>query len=222
MTYALPQWMSVALSEQRLSTYVAAAHGDLSRAERLYWWNAEVSGAFLGPLHCLELTLRNALHDRLGVAFGRPDWWEAVPLSQHGRKQVEDARRKRCQRPGATVSTDGVVSELSFGFWVSLLSSGNSYDRRLWVPHLHRAFPHYSGRRDALHREFDSIRLFRNRISHHEPIHHRHLAADHGKIYRLLGHLSPAMASAARRMDRVPEILNVYEETCTGVRQPRF
>ncbi|MFJ4681484.1 hypothetical protein [Kitasatospora sp. NPDC088783] len=222
MTYDLPRWMSDALSEQRLAGYVETARGDVGRAMRLYWWNAEVSGAFLGPLQCLEVTLRNAVHNQLTSAFGRSDWWEAVLLNPYGRSRVANARDKRRRRSRVAVSADGIVSELPFGFWVSLLSAGDSYDRRLWVPHLHRAFPHYSGRRDSLHHEFDEIREFRNRISHHEPIHRQPLAADREKIYRLLGHLNPEMAAEAQSMDRVPEILDAYEETCAGVRLPRF
>ncbi|MEV4561925.1 hypothetical protein AB0K51_33785 [Kitasatospora sp. NPDC049285] len=219
MTNALPRWMRTALSEQRLVPYVKATGGDEGQARLLYWWNAEASGAFLGPLHCLELTLRNALHDRLGAGFGRADWWEAAPLSPNGRKLIDEARRKGGRRHGVT-SSDDVVAELSFGFWVSLLST--AYDRALWVPFLHRAFPHYSGRRRLLHEDFYSMQLFRNRIGHHEPIHHRHLAADHAKIYRLLEYLSPDMAAAARAMDRVPEVLSTREDTCGGLRPPRF
>jgi hypothetical protein len=49
--------------------------------------------------------------------------------------------------------------------------------------------------------------LLRNRIMRHEPIHHRDLAADHRKIYRLLGYPSPDVALAAKALDRVPEVL---------------
>ena len=47
--------------------------------------------------------------------------------------------------------------------------------------------------------------MLRNRIMHHEPIHHRHLEADHAKIYRLLGYIEPEAASWLRGFDRVPE-----------------
>ncbi|GAA4851808.1 hypothetical protein [Kitasatospora terrestris] len=222
MTDKLPTWMRAALSEPRLAAYLAATGGDPGAARLLYWWNAEVSGAFLGPLHSLELTLRNALHDELAKVHGRADWWAQAPLNAHGRRLVDEARRKRSRRSRRTVTADDLVAELSFGFWVSLLSSGDSYDRRFWVPALHRAFPHYSGRRDRLHRSFESMLLFRNKISHHEPIHHRPLEADHAKIYELLEYLSPAMASETRALDRVPTVLQSREDTCSGRRPPQF
>ncbi|GAA3118713.1 hypothetical protein [Nonomuraea salmonea] len=98
-----------------------------------------------------------------------------------------------------------MVTELSFGFWVSLLS--RKYDRHLWVPALHRAFPYYSGSRESLRDNLQAMVFLRNRIMHHEPIHHRHLAADHVKIYTLLGYVEPQFASWLRAFDRVPEVL---------------
>jgi hypothetical protein len=222
MSEPLPVWMRKALSDRRLAPYRAAGGNDDAAARLLYWWNAEISGAFLGPLHCLELTLRNALHDELTARYGRPDWWSTAPLNTNGRLLVDRARSKRSRRGGGTAAADDVMAELSFGFWVSMLSSGDSYDRRFWVPTLHRAFPHYSGPRAALHRSFESMVLFRNRIGHHEPIHHRHLSADHARIYQLLEYLSPGMAAEARRLDRVPAVLADRDDTCGGIRPPQF
>ena len=53
------------LSEERLSTYLAASGGDFERAIALYAWNSEVTGAFWEHLGHLEVTLRNALDARL-------------------------------------------------------------------------------------------------------------------------------------------------------------
>lgn len=115
-----------------------------------------------------------------------------------------DAEGSRRRRKG-TAGADDVVANLPFGFWVALISS--DYDRYLWVPALHRAFPYYHGRRKTLHDNFDAMRRFRNRIMHHEPVHHRHLEADHEKICRLLGYIEPETAAWLGEFDRVPEIL---------------
>lgn len=100
---------------------------------------------------------------------------------------------------------DSVVAELSFGFWVSLLS--RRYDRYFWVPALHKAFPGYHGDRESLRDNLQAMLRLRNRIMHHEPIHHRHLEADHAKIYRLLGYIEPEAATWLRKFDRVPDVL---------------
>ncbi|MGY1498955.1 hypothetical protein ACW4TU_20555 [Streptomyces sp. QTS52] len=220
MTNRLPDWMVRDLSLPRLRRYIRAAHGDARGAERLYWWNVELSAALVGPLHCLELTLRNALHDALVRHHGRPDWWEVAPLNERGRGLVDGARRS-CERRLPRTRPDDVVAELTLGFWVSLLSRG--YDRHFWAPVLQFAFPHYSGgRRDRLYRDLTSLVLLRNRVMHHEPVHHRHLQADHDSIYRVLGHLSPELAKEAQAMDRFPAVLAARADVLGGVRPPRF
>lgn len=201
----LPDWMREFFSSARLGPYLLAAKSDALLAERLYWWNIKVSQAFYLPLKCLEVSVRNALHAKLRDRFGRADWWAAAPLNANSVRLVDEARTK-CERRGTRQAcADDIVAQLSFGFWVSLVSS--SYDRHLWVPALHQAFPHYSGPRKTLHRGFETMRLLRNRIGHHEPIHHRDLAADHARIYRLLGWLNPELATGVRVRDEVPAVL---------------
>lgn len=48
---------------------------------------------------------------------------------------------------------------------------------------------------------------------HHEPIHHRHLAADHASLCRLLRGLSPEALAQMSADDRVPEILARHRRT---------
>ena len=70
--------METAIAAARLKTYVdhavrkdpAATKDD---ALDLYVWNLQVSAAFQGPLHLLEVSLRNALHEQLSRHFGA-DW----------------------------------------------------------------------------------------------------------------------------------------------------
>lgn len=214
-----PDWLVSALSSPRLSKYVLVARGRTDTAVRLYWWNVEVCGALYGSLHCLELALRNALHDRLRRKYGRPDWWEVAPLDPQTKRLVAEARRK-CERRRTAPTPDSIVAELSFGFWVSLLSRG--YDRGLWVPTLHKAFPYLDQPRKRLYDGLTSLVLLRNRIMHHEPVHHRDLSADHAKIYRMLGYISPELAVEAKAMDRFPEVLAVRRATLDGTRAARF
>jgi hypothetical protein len=48
-----------ALSQERLSTYLAAANGDHAAALRLYVWNTEIGAAFYGPQQTLEILVRH-------------------------------------------------------------------------------------------------------------------------------------------------------------------
>jgi hypothetical protein len=219
----MPEWMRKAFSDSRLAPYLRATQGDAAAAARLYWWNMEVSAALYGPLHCLEVTLRNAMNDQLRTRYERPDWWTTAPLSPDSQKLVDKARHLVAKRHRGPISADGVVAELNFGFWASLLSRGrHSYDRLLWVPTLHKAFPRYSGKRALLYDNLSSLVLLRNRIMHYEPVHHRDLAADHAKVYRLLGYITPLAAKEILTMDRFPAVLSRRDDAASDKRPASF
>ncbi|HEY3709594.1 MAG TPA: hypothetical protein VGL64_09480 [Amycolatopsis sp.] len=149
-------WIRDTLSSPRFAPYLARTGGDVVGALELYWWNVDVSAAFYTSLHCLEMALRNAVHRRLTVAYGRAGWWEVAPLSANGRRKVHDALGKLSTRTRRSTADD-VVAELTLGFWVSMVSG--AYDRSLWVPHLHRAFPLFRGRRRQLHEDLHTVLL---------------------------------------------------------------
>ncbi|EID54181.1 hypothetical protein [Saccharomonospora xinjiangensis] len=203
----MPDWVHDFVSPPRFKPYLKAASGDVATAVRLYWWNIEVSSAFYPSLHFLEVALRNAMHRQLAGTFARDDWWETASLLKVSLSKVYAARAKLTERgrPPKPLTADDVMAQLSLGFWTSLTSK--RHDQILWVPCLHRAFPHYRGARERLHRELDTVRLFRNRIMHHEPIFHRDLGADRRTILRLLGYLSPRLLEQLTPYDRVEAVL---------------
>lgn len=106
---ATPAWMHKVFSAPRMNAYLVAADQDPTTAWRLYTWNVAVSGAFYGPLHCLEIALRNAMHDALRTGFAREDWWTAAPLQPHGQRLVNEARTK-CHRSRPPSADDIVAS----------------------------------------------------------------------------------------------------------------
>jgi len=53
-----------AMSSARFQTYLDLAGGDVL-AMRHYVWNSSVASAFQAPLQTLEITLRNAVHERM-------------------------------------------------------------------------------------------------------------------------------------------------------------
>ncbi|MGV9681014.1 hypothetical protein ACWDSJ_37580 [Nocardia sp. NPDC003482] len=171
----------------------------------LYIWNLQIAEAFYTPLHCLEISLRNSLHEQLKLHFQQEQWWQVAPVDAHTTAKIGEAVRELRKRSTDNPSADSIVAELSFGFWVSLLS--RRYDRHLWVPVLHKGFAHYRGQREPLRDNLQAMVLLRNRIMHHEPIHHRHLAADHAKIYILLRYLGPELTEWLQAIDRVPATL---------------
>lgn len=198
------EWIGGVLSEVRFAPYLAECGGDAAAAWRLYVLNISISMAFYPLLHFAEITLRNALHRELGAHFRRADWWAVAPLDGHGQRLVKRAKEK-ASAPHSPQNAGDLMTKLTFGFWVSLVS--RTYDRALWVPALHRAFPNYHGRRDALHAELREVLGLRNCVMHHEAVLRRDLEAKHDTIYRLLDYISPDLAAAIRQIDRVPSML---------------
>lgn len=183
-----------ALSAARMRTFEAAAgvqSDDDPAALRLYAWNAEVSGAFLAPLHVCEVVIRNAVSDALEALYG-PRWpWSptferSLPNPMQGyspRLDLQSARR-------AAHTTGKVIPELKFVFWQKMFTG--RYDTRIWDQHLRRVLPNLDPAkpvatlRQAIYGDLERVRLLRNRIAHHEPIFARALADDYQTILRLV------------------------------------
>ncbi|MGH3621902.1 MAG: hypothetical protein ACRDQ5_08940 [Sciscionella sp.] len=219
-------WMAAALSFERLRPYLDECGDQLDVALRMYTWNTEIAGAFHGPLDWLEIVLRNGLHHELKREFGRGDWWNSprIRLRRHALDQIAEANRK-LGTFASSAPAGKLVAELSLGFWVALVSAGRggfNYETTLWRPALRFAFSAYRGRRAPLHRDLESVRLLRNRIAHCEPVHRRHLHADHETVIRLIGYLSPNAAQHVRCHSRVPEVLARRAGVCDGTAEPSF
>jgi hypothetical protein len=191
-----PVWVSRLLSIPRWEAYCSATGGRTAGAWDLYRWNLAMCAVLHEPLHWAELALRNRLHQALQAHFGRSDWWLLTSLdpgAQHKIRAAVDRSKGKCASP----SPDDLVSELSFGFWVSLLAS--RYDRTLWVPVLHRAFrPAYTGRRHLLHDDLCATLRLRNRVMHHEPIFREGLKGDVDRREQILLLLAPQVLTESQ------------------------
>ncbi|WP_250033220.1 hypothetical protein [Paractinoplanes maris] len=175
-------------------------------ALELYWWNIEVSAAFYPALNFLEVILRNAFHDELTSNYARSEWWTTAPPVGDGAFVIDAAQRKLNRTSGHVPTSDDVVAAMPFGFWVSLLSRSN--EEVMWRPALYRAFrPGYRGPRRQMHAHLEHLRMFRNRIMHHEPVHMRHLEADRERIYELVEYLAPGATRMLERVDNLAEVL---------------
>jgi hypothetical protein len=201
------EWVTTFLSAPRFKAYVRDCEGDETVALTLYWWNIDVSAAFYPPLSIFEVILRNALHEELTYHYARPEWWTVARPAGDGAHLIAAAQRKLTWTCGHTPTADDVVAAMSFGFWVSLLSRSN--EELMWRPALYRAFrPSYRGSRREMHSHLEHLRMFRNRIMHHEPVHMRHLEADRRRIYELSEYLAPGATTMLQRMDRLAHVLD--------------
>jgi hypothetical protein len=127
-------------------------------------------------------------------------WYRRRQLfpGRHGYRAWSDieAARQRATRRGKRAEIHGkVIAELNFGFWRFLCTA--PYLTSLWVPALTTALPHHpnAGKprqvRADVEDRMQRLQFLRNRIAHHEPIHHRNLARDHAEMLELVGWICP-------------------------------
>ena len=196
------------ISPERFQSYLDATGGDVEAALRLYVWNTAVSGAFYGPLQACEISLRNAVHDRLSQRYG-VRWFENGAFLDPGDVAMAAKAIDRINRLGKTPTPGRVISELGFAYWVGL--TANYYDQTIWRTELAFLF-HPRPRRKDVYSDLDRLRTLRNRIAHHEPIHNRNLIQDYERVDRVLRLLSPEKTDWVARHSRVYETLALSPE----------
>ncbi|KAK0332686.1 hypothetical protein LTR94_023888 [Friedmanniomyces endolithicus] len=180
-----------ALSTDRFQSYLDWANQDQSLAERLYTFNVQLSAALYGPLHMLEVVLRNKVDAFLTQAYGAA-WLDdvAVLTDHYQRGSVQKARQKLVsERKAATHSQ--IIAELNFGFWCSLFGRQSHH---LWQT-LRPVFQSKGVQRGAVAQELRELRILRNRIAHYELILPMPLAQRYAGITTWTGWLSPTAAA---------------------------
>lgn len=165
-----------ALSPARLARYLPAAkasNGDRHLALRLYVWNARLCEAMYFPLQIAEIAVRNAVEKSITKRFG-DRWHENAKfvnlLPKRMKTELTEVIRKSGARQNGLTAKDDIVANLTFGFWVSLMT--RSFENHLWVNGISQSFTHSKATdtRETIHKSLEEIRIFRNKIMHHHPI----------------------------------------------------
>jgi hypothetical protein len=194
-----------ALSEARLGRYLRDAGGDKHYALRLYVWNIRLCETLYLPTQVCEVTLRNAI-DRAVRAKHGDNWISRgsflCTLPDRLKTELHDVIRTETATYGHGMTIDHVVSGLSFGFWLHLLTK--HYDGTLWPHAFPICFPHKPSAidRHSLYERANRFRLHRNRLAHHKPVYDRAPNAEYqnildlvswvcGETHWLVKHLTP-------------------------------
>ncbi len=198
-----------AISHERLDAY--CQHGSSNDDAELfahYAWNMALSESLYTPLQCLEVSLRNSVHDAATAHF-KTDIWFDLPglLSSQEMNKVQEAKNTlvKSKKP---LDAGRIIPELTFGFWTSLFDV--RYEKILWPWLLKPVFPNMPRHiriRKNLSKRLNRVRILRNRIFHHEPIWHWcDLQSQHTDALEAIVWLNPAMMAFVQPFDSFDEI----------------
>ena len=161
------------ISQERLQPYINHHSGDIEKAIAHYKANILISESFYPLISILEVGLRNSIDKQFVRRFGNDKWYENIEfiriVSKYQIDRISEARTN-IQSSKKEITTGRIISELTFGFWTSLLDT--KFEMTLWK-NLRFAFPNCpkeNRQRRIISAKLNRIRKFRNRIFHHESI----------------------------------------------------
>jgi hypothetical protein len=192
-----------AISADRFSTYRLWADQDEDLAKKLYTFNVQLSAALYGPLHMLEVALRNVADRQLTAKRGAAWMDDAKTLTTKYQTGCITKARDQLHRDGKPATHGQLVAELNFGFWGSLFGRRSHH---LWQD-LRPIFQAKGIQRNNIAQQLGDFRALRNRVAHYEPILALPLAQRYADVTTLTGLLSPSAAAWTHQNSDWP---NVY------------
>lgn len=157
-------------SPARMQKYLRACGGDKEKAIYLYGFNAKLSQAFFGVISLFEVVLRNSINEHYLTTLGE-DWIikQAVEggLLEHEADEVHFTQTAYTKE--GVYSHDKMIGSFTFGFWTYLFTKHNY---KVGGKTLLQIFPNKAKgtTQKIVYADITSVREFRNRIAHHEPI----------------------------------------------------
>lgn len=171
------------LSSSKLKPYLDIEK-DQEKAIKLFVYNLKLSSELYKLIHVFELSTRNIFDIFLSKRYDR-NWINRNDLltGNNGKnnKLIIDISnaKNNCKNKK---NKDDIISNLSLGFWVNLLSSSNN--DKIWQPSLRKMFFGYN--RNEIHDIFMNIKDIRNRIAHHETIFNKKIDKTKNNILLIL------------------------------------
>ncbi|WFE32488.1 hypothetical protein [Micromonospora sp. WMMD975] len=171
-----------------------------------------MTGASFEAFHYVEVVTRNAIDRVMREHLGEPEKgipWVLLPIGV--RRPVQDRIdrnvaevRDRLRREHPRKETrDQIIASLSFGFWVALLGSEHE---QLWRDALHRSFPYSSGKRHDVASALNALRMFRNRLAHHDSLLTTDVPFRLSQMIEVARWADPQAAHWLARTERVTEV----------------
>ncbi len=138
-----------------------------------YFLNLKLAKKFYIPLSIVEISFRNSLNHFFNTKIGY-DWLFRDDILQADAQRSITNAISILKQQNKNITQDNLIAELSFGFWVKLLTS--AYNSFLRYNDLKKIFPNLPSKQDkSINRHFifvklNSVRLFRNKVFHHDKI----------------------------------------------------
>jgi len=216
--------LSIYLSIPRYNRYLNAVGNDKYRAKRLYNSNIRLAQAFHPVISQFEVILRNAINESLTAYFSDTNWIinqktgfmsnNSLRQSRYFLRESITKTEKNLVRKGIPVTSGKLISDQNFGFWISFFVA---HHYGLLSGIVLNIFPnkplHIT--RSNIYGKLDSIREFRNRVNHCEPLCFNGNAIDctHSleilnTIYDLLQWMNPDIIPFIKKLDNIDSKIN--------------
>jgi len=207
--------MGKSLSKARLDSY-KEENGSEVDALRKYVWNTLLCESLYPGFQILEVSFRNSVHFQIGETAKDPCWLsnQIGFLSDFEKEAIQKAKKSISDRRGS-VTEDYLVSEMSFGFWTSLLDK--RYET-MWPKIIKAVLPNMPKtirtRGDAS-KMMNTVRKLRNAALHHHSIWHwKDLKEQHEKMITLIGYICDSSAFLVSKIDRFPVVYALGYKNC--------
>ena len=174
--------LEIFLSKEKLKAYVDITN-DKEKALDLYKDNLNISAHLYELIQVFELSTRNIFNVYLSKRYGS-NWINRNDILTGNNNKNERLldNIKHAKRDNKIRDNNDIISNLSLGFWVNLLSFKNN--DKIWKTSIKKLFNGYS--REEIQKMFRNIKEFRNRIAHHETIINKNYSELEQQIFLIL------------------------------------
>ena len=225
-------------STPRVNRYYYAASSSKKKAISFYKQNLLVTQAIHPVIGIFEVILRNSIYSALSMYFQDEDWIinqkDGFMSDSHllfMGKQSREFRRndflrrevlkaeqklkmKYSNTPSISITSGNIIAEQSFGFWTNFFEAYHFKILKGKPIQIFRDLPQGVGRKEIF-QKLNSIRQFRNRINHNEPIcfvdnkfSFSEIQTIHQSIYELIKYIDERLIDFVESIDKTDEIFN--------------
>jgi hypothetical protein len=161
------------------------------QVHQAYAWNYAISAMVFPLLGCVEMHLRDAIHRvmsrryaPIGSRHVSYPWYDDhqlqhYPFSKQAKTSIDGVlmKKKTLNKKQPELTTDDVITALTFGFWTNFFRTLSPIDAPKIVSQIFPRHPIQNPKkwgslvnRHQLGSQLQVANMFRNRVAHHEPL----------------------------------------------------